>query len=370
MSLRILVSGMACGDPWQAGATWAVAQYVLGLRRLGHDVWLVEPVDGELDASYADEVIRYFSLEDRVAFVHHETAAGACGAGYEQVSAVPFDLLVNVAGMLHDERLVADIPVRVYLDLDPAFTQLWQSVEGIDMRLDGHTHYVTVGQTVGTRACSIPSCGVDWIPTLPPVVLDRWASSQSRHLGGSYTTVGNWRSYGSIDHAGVRFGQRAHSMRTFLPLPVRTGRRLEVALAIADGDGDDRASLIENGWALADPLAAAGTPSRYRAFVQSSRAEIGIAKSGYVIARCGWFSDRSACYLASGLPVVAQDTGARMLPTGCGLLVFSTLDDAVAAIEEVERDYAGHARAARELAEEYLDSDRVLGGLLEAVGLA
>src|SRR5206468_1336575 len=127
VSLKVLVSGMVCGDPWQAGATWAVAQYVLGLERLGHDVWLVEPIDGELDVAYADEVVRYFSLQGRVAFLSRGTGDVVYGVDYETVSAVPFDLLVNVAGMLQDDWLTADIPVRVYLDLDPAFTQLWHA---------------------------------------------------------------------------------------------------------------------------------------------------------------------------------------------------------------------------------------------------
>ena len=184
-----------------------------------------------------------------------------------------------------------------------------------------------------------------------------------------YTTVGNWRSYGSIEHEGIRYGQRAHSLRAFFGLPSRVASPCGLALAIDPGERDDLAALTEHGWQLVDPMAAAGTPERYRAFLRGSRAEIGIAKSGYAVSRCGWFSDRSACYLASGRPVVAQDTGAHLVPQGRGLVAFSSLDEAVGAIEDVERDYARHARVARELAVEYLDSDRVLGRLLEAVGV-
>jgi glycosyltransferase involved in cell wall biosynthesis len=131
----------------------------------------------------------------------------------------------------------------------------------------------------------------------------------------------------------------------------------------------DLASLAENGWELVDPNVVAATPHAYRAFIQGSRAEIGIAKSGYVVSRCGWFSDRSACYLASGRPVVAQDTGfSQFIPTGEGLFAFDDEDGALAAIEAVRRDYARHSRAARQLAEEHLDSDRVLARLLGCVG--
>ena len=369
MSLRILLSGMVCGDPWQAGASWAVAQYLLGLRRLGHDVWLVEPVDGELDGDYVREVVCAFGLDGRVAFVERGTGDVVFGAEREAILAQPFDVLLNVAGMLQDSGLVDAIPVRVYLDLDPGFTQLWHAVEGIDMRLAGHTHFVTVGQAIGSDACPIPDCAVEWIHTVPPVVLEPWSRNGDVGTDGAYTTVGNWRSYGSIEHAGIRFGQRAHSMRAFLQLPRAVQAPIQVALAIANGDAADRRGLETHGWRLVDPLAAAGTPPRYQEFVKRSKAEIGFAKSGYVNARCGWFSDRSACYLAAGRPVIAQDTGARALPAGSGLLFFSTLDEVVAAIDDVERDYERHASAARVLAEEHLDSDQVLGRLLEQIGL-
>ena len=368
MSLRILVSGMACNDPWQGGATWAVMQYVLGLRSLGHDVWLVEPVGEQLDTRYVGEVVRSFELEERAAFL---VAGSRCSVGvpYDRLRSVGFDAHLNISGMLIEPELVERIPVRVYLDLDPAFNQLWHHAEGIDMRLDEHTHFVTVGQALGSPNCAVPTCGVRWITTLPPVDLASWPRVESP--GADYTTVGNWRSYGSITVDGVHLGQRAHSMRPLFELPRRVRPRLAVAFAIDAAETSDLHALHRDGWELVDPVLAAGTPSRYRSFVQRSRAEISIAKSGYVASRCGWFSDRSACYLASGRPVVAQETGVNgALPTGRGLLLFRELDEAVAAIEEVESDYAGHAAAARELAVEHLDARRVLRRLLEQVELA
>jgi glycosyltransferase involved in cell wall biosynthesis len=140
------------------------------------------------------------------------------------------------------------------------------------------------------------------------------------------------------------------------------------ALAIDPGDRADLDALRDNGWLLLDPSRVARTPADYNEFVRGSKGELGVAKSGYVISRCGWFSDRSACYLASGRPVVAQDTGfAGAVPTGEGLLVFSTVEEAAVAIEDVRHDYARHARAAREIAAEHLDSDRVLARLLECL---
>jgi hypothetical protein len=335
--MRILLGGSVAGVANQGGAAWAVLQYVLGLRRLGHDVLLVEP-----DTTYPDDVHAY---------------------------AREADVLLNISGMLRDPELVEPPPVRVYLDLDPAFNQLWHE-QGIDVGLGGHTHYVTVGQALGRNGCTVPTCGVEWLTTLPPVVLEHWPVADGIEHD-ALTTVGNWRSYGSIEANGVRYGQKAHSLRTLFPLPRRSGETFRLALAIHEDEIVDREQLDRNGWCLVDPVDAAGTPGRYRRFVQGSRAELGIAKEGYVVSACGWFSDRSACYLASGRPVLAQDTGLDgTLPTGEGLLLFRSLDEAVEGVERLRRDYARHARAARALAVEHLDSDRVLARLLDAVGAA
>jgi len=185
----------------------------------------------------------------------------------------------------------------------------------------------------------------------------------------AWTTVGNWRGYGSVTHDGVRYGQKAHSMRELFDLPSRTTERLELALAIHPDEKPDLAALAAHGWRLLDPAEVAGTPEQYAQFVRGSKGEFGVAKSGYVASNCGWFSDRSACYLASGRPVVAQDTGwGNWLATGDGVLPFRTAAEAAAAMDAVARDYARHSRAARATAERYFDSDKVLPALLDAVG--
>lgn len=369
--LRILVSGMIAGDPHQGGATWAVLQYVLGLRRLGHDVTLVEPVarPSAVTRRYFADVTREFALEDRAALL---VAPGqTVGLPYPRLRelARSADAVLNVSGLLEDEELLSRIPVRVYLDLDPAFNQLWHA-GGVDMRFDGHTHFVTVGQGIGRDGCSVPTCGRDWVGTLQPVVLAEWpAANGVRHH--ALTTVGNWRSYGSIERDGVHYGQKAHSLRSVIDLPRRTEERFLLALAIHPGERRDLAALAANGWSLVDPTRVASSPRAYREFVQRSKGELGIAKSGYARSRCGWFSDRSCCYLASGRPVVAQETGfSRFLPAGEGLFAFDTAEDVVVAVDELRRDYARHGRAARALAEEYLGSDVVLSRLLERVGAA
>lgn len=369
--LKILLSGMVAGDPGQGGATWAVLQYVAGLRGLGHEVLLVEPV-AAASLDRASRVARYFRslapLAGRAALLARE-GTETMGLPYRTIErfAREADLLLNVSGMLRDERLLEPIPVRAFLDLDPGFNQVW-AAQGFDFGLDRHTHCATVGVRLGAADCPVPTLGRTWIPTLPPVALPSWPLAAG--AGEAWTSVGNWRSYGSPGHDGVRYGQRAHSLRELIELPRRSNARFELALGIHPDERADLEALAANGWGLVDPLAVAGTPAAYADFVRRSRAELGVAKQGYVVSRSGWFSDRSACYLASGRPVVAQDTGfGAALPTGTGLLAFDDVAGAAAAVEVVEADLERHRRAAREIAGEHLDAARVLPALLERLAV-
>jgi hypothetical protein len=377
---RVLVSGMVAGVPGQGGASWAVLQYVLGLLRLGWDVHLVEelaptdvrppgiPLQSSSNARYFRRVVRRFGLEDRATLCVPATGetVGLAWPDLERLagrSRVLLNLSGNLSGALRGK-----VPVRAYLDLDPAFTQLWQEVEQLDVGLDGHTHFVTVGLALGTPRCEVPTCGREWIRTLPPVVLDEWPHIASPPARDAWTTVANWRGYGSIEWNGTHLGQKAHAFRRLLSLPQLSEDRFEAALAIHPDEGDDLAALSSNGWGLVDPLKVAGHPERYRRFVQDSAAEVGVAKTGYVASRSGWFSDRSACYLASGRPVLAQDTGfSEHVPSGLGLVPFDGLDEAAEGVRRIRRDYPWHARAARGFAETYLDSDRVLGRLMREI---
>jgi hypothetical protein len=379
--LTILFSGMIASDPYQGGATWAVLQYLLGLKELGHQVYFVEPLayksliptgkafQDSRNAAYFREVMAEFSLEGSSALLLEGTSE-TVGLSYkelEQVSARA-DLLINVSGMLTDETLTALIPLRVYLDLDPAFNQLWHYANGIDMRFSAHNRFVTVGNAIGTEDCTVPTCGIRWTTTFQPVVLNEWPMADKMSYDG-LTTIANWRGYGSIEHDGIFYGQKAHSFRELITLPTLNGEKFMPALAIHPEERNDLAALHENGWQILDPAEVADTPLHYREFVQGSKAELGIAKSGYIASRSGWFSDRSVCYLASGRPVIAQDTGfSKFLPTGNGLFAFTSLSDALESIHAMNADYAAHSRAARRLAHEFFDSKNVLTRLLSDVG--
>jgi hypothetical protein len=379
--LTIIVAGMIAGDPYQGGATWAVLQYLLGLRQLGHEVHFVEPLpvsklrphgsrlSRSANVAYFRRVARAFDLESCSALLVAGTQETE-GLSYDSLRrlAARTDLLINISGMLTDPALTEAIPVRVYLDLDPGFNQLWHAAQGLDVGFDGHTHFVTIGPALEEPDCVIPACGRRWIATRQPIVLSEWPAAE--HLTrDAFTTVANWRGYGSITYQSVFYGQKAHAWRGLMTLPDKTPEQFVVALAIHPAETRDLEQLAAHGWTLVDPAHVADTPGHYRAFVQGSKGEIGVVKSGYAAARCGWFSDRSVCYLASGRPVVAQETGfSRFLPTGEGLFAFETQDDALAGIDAIVRDYPRQSHTARAIAEAYFDASKVLPQLLDRVG--
>jgi hypothetical protein len=368
-----LLSGMIATTPQQGGATWAVLQYLLGLRRLGWNVFFVEALDlsrpGASDSvKYCTHVMDRFGLTGQWALIQPDSrlSVGMERLELDRVAAAA-DMLINVSGTLADHDILGSVGIRVFLDLDPAFVQLWHDVEGIDMGLDAHTHFVTLADNIGEPDCLIPSCGRAWIPTLPPVVLEEWPVATGMHHQ-AVTTIAHWRGYGSIEHKGIHFGQKAHSWRSLFELPQRTQEHFEPALEIHPGDDCDLRALTQSGWTILDPMSVAATPDGYRQFVQDSKAELCVAKSGYVVSESGWFSDRSACYLASGRPVIAQDTGfGRRLPTGEGLFEFRNIGDAVEIFDDLRRRYRHHQLAARNIAEQFLDSDRVLQRLIDRV---
>jgi hypothetical protein len=375
--MKVVFAGMIAADAAQGGAAWAVLQYVLGLKNLGHDVCFVEPISlakvhpcGPLARSGASRrfvrMAAAFGLTPTSALLLDGTTE-TVGMSHSSLCrfARQADLIVNISGMLKDPAILEGVERRLYLDLDPGFNQAWHC-GGVDMRFDAHTHFATVALAIGQTECRVPTCGKRWITTVPPVVLREWPVA-TRTTRPAFTTVANWRSYGSVQHDGIFLGQKAHALRPLINLPRRTQAKFALALAIHPSE-PDLVALRRNRWTLVNPSRTTGTPDDYRRFIRGSRAEFGIAKAGYVAMRTGWFSDRSACYLASGRPVLAQDTGFRaVLPTSEGLLTFATEDEALAGLESVETGYARHREAARAIAERHCDSNRVLPRLLEKV---
>jgi hypothetical protein len=260
---------------------------------------------------------------------------------------------------------------KVLIDTDPGWNHFvnwpaWRPKPDwpVSAPFTGHDHFFTYAERIGRPDCPLPDFGLPWRPTRPPVVLDHWRPEPP---ATTWTTVTTWINFGrSIEHDGVRYGSKEVEFGAIEALPTRVRAPLEVAVG---GDNAPRDLWRSLGWSVVDAGEISRTPDDYRSYVQRSRGEFSVAKNIYVATNCGWFSCRSACYLAAGRPVVIQDTGfSDVLPVGAGLLPFRTLDDAVRAVESVENDYQQQSTAARQFAAEHLDADKVLGQLVDEVG--
>jgi hypothetical protein len=355
-----IVSGALANKPFNGGNAWTRLSLLLGLRRLGFEVFFIEQRERptRLQRSYLDRVLAAFAIPGALVEPRQPTPVSAVEA------AEAADVLVNIGGHLTLTALKAQPRHKIFLDDDPGYLQLWQAAGLLGEQLAGHDAYFTYGTNVGRPHCPIPTVGLPWRPTFPAVVLEQWPQTGGRL--DRFTTVASWRGpYGRAQQNGRTYGVKAHEFRKLIGLPRRVEPRFEIALEIDDADVYDRRLLEANGWLLVDPRVAAGTPQAFRDYVLTSGAEFSVAQGMYVETGSGWFSDRTTRYLAAGKPVLVQDTGfSRSLPVGDGLLVFRTQEEAVSGVKRIAADYAAHSAAARALAEGFFDSDRVLADLL------
>jgi len=353
--------------PGYGGHAWAFTQFALGFRELGYEPILIDRLSGEMTTRKAEvgwfsEVASFAGLSDQCALLLDDDAT--LGLSRDRlrklIAEAPF--VLNIMGFLDDPDLCEAATMLVFLDVDPGFTQIWQDRGEADL-LGGHDRFVTVGTNIGSSACSVPTCGRSWITIRPPVALSRWPASPAS--SNSFRSVATWRGpYDPIWEHDRKLGLRVHEFRKFIDLPRRIDAPFELALDIDGADEGDVRRLREHGWSLLDPRAVAGTMSTYADFVRGSGAEISIAKNIYVDTRSGWFSDRSACFLATGRPVLAQDTGWSAELRSDGLLPFSTIDEAVDGARQIQEDLPARGEAARALAEDVFDSRVVLAGML------
>jgi hypothetical protein len=382
----LVVSGAIANKHLNGGEAWVRLSWILGLRRLGFDVWFVEQIDEGtcVDAAdapapfaqsenrrYFEQVVERFGLGDRASLLY-EGGREAAGVLLEELLPVAQEarLLVNVSGHLDLEPLMSRLRRKAYVDLDPGFTQFWHADGTAGARLEGHDVHFTVGENIGRPGCPIPTCGLDWRAVRPPAVLEEWPVADAGDAD-RFTTIGAWRgAFGPVEFDGHTYSLKVHEFRKVIELPRRSQQRFEIALDIHPGDERDRAALEANGWTLVDPRVTVPGPLEFRDYVQRSGAEFSVAQGIYVETNSGWFSDRTVRYLASGRPVLVQDTGfSANLPVGEGLLTFTDLDGAVKGAERIAADYEHHRRAARAVAEAHFDSDTVLSRFLEEAGI-
>jgi hypothetical protein len=370
-----------------AGVTWQVLHYLEGFRRLGWDVtyvedtgaWPYDPVANTVsaDCSYAlahlQAVLERCDLQEAWAYRNAAEKGRVYGPRASRFGELfaGADLLVNLTGatVLGDEHLAA--PVRLYLETDPVLPQveLAQARPFTVDLLSAHTHLATFGENVGTPGCGVPvTAGFDYLPTRQPVVLDWWRTAEPP--GARYTTVASWRQTDKdLEWEGEVYTWSKHvEFLKIVDLPSRIVPSVDLALAC--DDADDLALLRANGWGVVDAFQLSLDLNAYRHYIGCSRGELTVAKDQNVRLRSGWFSDRSACYLASGRPVVTQDTGfGDVLPTGQGLFAFRDIDDIVAAVDAIEADLEKHSQAAVEIAESYFRAETVLAELLAGMGV-
>jgi hypothetical protein len=382
--LRIIVIGSLIREA-TGGNAWANLSYVLGLAELGHDVYYIEDSDdyaacydprisaATTDATYglsfAANAFARLRLDDRWAY--YDAHAGEWkGARARDAGALckSADLIVSYSGMWGNplREWFETVPRRAVIDGDPGFTQVRNLVDPVfRRRCEAYTAFFTIGANIGKPSCMIPADGFPWETTRPPVSLAAWPYLPGPR-NARYTTVMQWETFPRpMRYGGLRLATKSESFRTFADLPRRLGPIFDIAVRSRWTSPD--AMLRQAGWGIADVDAISRDPWAYQEFIQQSKAEFGIVKAGYVETRSGWFSERSAAYLASGRPVLHQDTGfPDWLPDGEGAFAFRSPEDVIDAVSRIDTDYDAHCRAARELAVEYFSTDRVLPPLIDA----
>jgi hypothetical protein len=374
-ALKIVCSGYLIRYPL-GGFSWHHLQYLVGLERLGHEVSYFEDygwpnscfdparndttADPSYGITYLLSMLQPYDLYDRWSYLAEDGTAH--GMSRERLSQLcsECDVYLNLSGINWIPELT-QCRRRVLVDTDPVFTQI--GGHGLGGAFHRYHRLFTYAENVHRPGCDMPTGGARWLPTRQPVVLDLWPV-QAGDPGAPFTTVVNWSAYGDREHEGRVYGQKDREFEPYFSLPRDTDESMEMT---ANVPAPVRERLLDGGWTLADPLEITRDPWTYQRYLRASLAEFGVAKHGYVSTRCGWFSDRSSAYLATGRPVIVQDTGfSAFLPHGEGLLAYRTPDEAVAAIRRLRDDeYDTHCSAARAVAEEYFDARRVLNDLLE-----
>ncbi len=376
----VIAVGVAAQPIAAAGNMWISLNWVLGFREAGWDVWMVEAIASDkcVDADWKpapaadsanvkawDAVVGRFGLQGRATLLVDDAADDLIAL---KAFAGEAEVFLNLSGHFREGVISFPRACKVYADLDPAFTQVWVDSYQCDMNFAGHDRFITVGQTFGAPGSFSPTCGIDWIPTLPPVTLKYW-SCEFQETFSRFTTVAHWEGYKSSEWGGQWFTGKREQFEKVLDLPSQLSRPLEVATHV-QAHSAELERFRDAGWQLVDATEVCSTLAGYESYLRASSAEFSVAKGGYVLSRTGWFSDRSVCYAACGRPLVLEDVGiGDLLPVGHGVHFFKSLDDAAAACERVIADFANQQRAARVLAEQYFSSEVVIAKLLAQLGV-
>ena len=379
--MKIAVLGYIVRGPL-GGLVWHHFQYVYGLYQMGHDVLFVEDseeypscynpetcqmtTDPTYGLNFIKKIFSKFNIQNHWAYFDYHTNQWF---GQSKSNIISFlhnaDIVLNLSGINPLRDWTLTIPKRVFIDTDPVFTQIRHLTNLNAQKIaKQHNVFFSFGENFGNTDCSIPDDGFNWMPTRQPVILNLWKNIKKLN-SGIWTTVMQWDSYKTQNWKGESFGMKSKTFNMFRNLPQKVSEKFELALG---SETAPKKELEKLGWIISDPLQVTRTPFTYKEFINQSKGEWSIAKHGYVISNSGWFSERSAVYLASGKPVVIQDTGfSKFIPTGKGVLAFTNLDEAIDAIEKVENDYDSHCHYAHQIAKEYFNAELVLKDMLEKI---
>jgi len=381
---KIIVFGILFWYPL-AGVTYQFLHYLIGLRRLGYDPyyiedsarWIYDPRlnDFSPDASGNIETVlpslQRYGFGDHWAFRGKYPGGNSYGMSETEIKTLyrEADAFLNITGAqeMRDEHLA--VKRRIYVESDPFAVQVKvaENDPGTVRMLDEHDTLFSFGENLGARDCIVPVGKFHWLPTRQPVALELWDGS--RRGGDTFNTITTWHNKGkNFEWCGETwYWTKDREFEKFLDLPRRRLVKFELAATV---DDQVKKKLNYHGWLQRDSIEISREPDRYRDYIWRSRGEFTVARDQYTRPNTGWFSDRSACYLAAGRPVITQETGfSKFLPTGKGLFAFRTMDDILRAVDMVESDYEGHCRAAREIAAEFFAAEKVVGSLMERAGL-
>jgi hypothetical protein len=318
-----------------------------------------------------------FGFKDRWAY-RDEASGQSFGLSEVRIREVcsTADVFVNLSCSTFLREEYAAIPARVLVDSDPMFTQIQYMTQEIftpgssslKQLVDSHNYHFSFGENINGADCMVPRCGIEWKPTRQPVCLPYWKETSHSSLPPSFTTLMNWTAAKLLRYREEDWGQKDIEFLKIIDIPALLPEALFSVVVNKTGNLESTfpgPAVEKAGWQVLDPDQCAGNWNDYQQFIAGSYGEFSVAKHTYVKARTGWFSCRSACYLAAAKPVITQDTGwSGFIPAGRGLFAFNDLPSAVEAIQSVVKDYPKHSRLARETAAGYFDSQKVLSHLL------
>jgi hypothetical protein len=382
---KIIVFGILFWYPL-AGVTFQFLHYLIGLRRLGYDPyyiedsgrWIYDPSINDLSPDASGNVgsvapiLEEYGFGGKWAFRGNYPEGKCYGLNKTQIEQLyrEADAFLNVTGAQEIREEHMAVKRRIYIESDPFASQVKVALgdQATIQALAAHDTLFSFGENLGAPDCRVPVTKFHWLPTRQPVVLELWNDSPSL-AAASYNTITTWHNKGkNIEYNGETwYWTKDREFEKFVDLPLKHSASFEIAAGV---DSSTKHMLADHGWQQKDSLEISRDFTRYRKYIQQSRGEFTIARDQYVRANTGWFSDRSACYLAAGRPVITQETGfSKFLPTGKGLFAFKTMDHILAAVDAIESDYEGNCRAAREIAADYFDAEKVVGSLMERAGL-